>query len=289
MKTTLRIAGTALLTIGLGLTPARAEEESAPRPVLLGISAAMQEGRLVVTDVSAGLPADKAGVKPGDRILEAEGKEISSLQDLVAVLSKRAPGDELRLKLGRGDETIEARATLIARPARPTRTLGIKDKPAPAWKLKSWVTLPEGKKALDVKDFRGKVLFAYCFQSWCPGCHSKGFPTLKAVKAHYDEAKDEGVAFVVIQTVFEGFETNTPERGTKVLEKFELDLPYGFDGAPDARSTFMRDYRTGGTPWTVIVDPEGVVRFNDFTIEKDAAIALIDRLKPEPAKGENGE
>jgi hypothetical protein len=41
----------------------------------------------------------------------------------------------------------------------------------------------------------------------------------------------------------------------------------------------MRRYRTGGTPWTVIIDRAGIVRFNDFHIEAKAASRLVDHLK----------
>ena len=37
----------------------------------------------------------------------------------------------------------------------------------------------------------------------------------------------------------------------------------------------MRAYRTGGTPWTVIIDAEGIVRFDDFTISADDAEVLF--------------
>lgn len=31
------------------------------------------------------------------------------------------------------------------------------------------------------------------------------------------------------------------------------------------RPYIMKAYRTGGTPWTVIIDKQGRIRFNDFT------------------------
>ena len=43
-------------------------------------------------------------------------------------------------------------------------------------------------------------------------------------------------------------------------------------------SVVMRRYRSGGTPWTVIIDRDGVVRYNDFSVQPTRAISLIDRL-----------
>ncbi len=53
----------------------------------------------------------------------------------------------------------------------------------------------------------------------------------------------------------------------------------GQSGSPNKRSKFMKNYRTGGTPWTIIVDKDGIVRYNDFHIEVAQAIRLINKLK----------
>jgi hypothetical protein len=37
----------------------------------------------------------------------------------------------------------------------------------------------------------------------------------------------------------------------------------------------IRNYRSGGTPWTVIIDPYGRVVFNEFHIDANLAIELI--------------
>jgi len=154
---------------------------------------------------------------------------------------------------------------------------GISGKAAPKWGVDTWRQLPEGKKSLDIGDFKGKVLYLYCFQSWCPGCHSRGFPTLQSLVKSY--AGDGEVAFVAIQTVFEGFGVNSPERGWETAEKYKLAIPFGHSGSADKRSSIMQRYRTGGTPWTIIVDPEGRVVFDDFHIDAQRATRLIDKLK----------
>jgi len=58
-----------------------------------------------------------------------------------------------------------------------------------------------------------------------------------------------------------------------------LNIPVGQSGRAGLRSELIRSYRTGGTPWTVIIDRKGIVRFNDFAIEPKRAIALIDELQ----------
>jgi len=51
-------------------------------------------------------------------------------------------------------------------------------------------------------------------------------------------------------------------------------------GNPDTRQApqIMKDYRSGGTPWAVVIDPTGRVAYNGFHIQADQAKALIDRL-----------
>ncbi|MBI4661500.1 MAG: hypothetical protein HY735_21980 [Verrucomicrobia bacterium] len=58
-----------------------------------------------------------------------------------------------------------------------------------------------------------------------------------------------------------------------------LTFPIGQSGSTQKRSELMARYRTGGTPWVVIVDRNGVVRFNDFHLEAREATKLIEQLK----------
>lgn len=159
---------------------------------------------------------------------------------------------------------------------------GIIGRPAPKWGVTEWYNLPAGKKTLDITDFEGRVVYLFGFQSWCPGCHSHGFPTLKQVEKRFHD--DDDVVFIAVQTVFEGFGTNTAEAALEDVEEFGLDIPMGHDAGPDNRhSTLMTRYRSGGTPWTVIIDPEGIVQFNGFRIQAKEATALIDRLLEQAA------
>jgi len=157
---------------------------------------------------------------------------------------------------------------------------GIAGREAPPWRVDRWFNLPEGRESIDVDDFKGKVVYLYGFQSWCPGCHSHGFPTLQELIRRFDEAED--VAFVAVQTTFEGFHTNTPAKARDTARRYDLDIPVGHSGANGRRSRLMRDYRTGGTPWTILIDRQGVVRFNDFHITPDRAEQLINTLRKEP-------
>ena len=154
--------------------------------------------------------------------------------------------------------------------------VGILGRQAPRWQVDQWFNPPEGRDGIDVSDFRGKVLYLYGFQSWCPGCHRYGFPTMQRLIDHYRGNDD--VAFVAIQTTFEGFTTNDADGAKRTVERYGLTIPVGHSGSRGRRSPIMQQYRTGGTPWIVLIDRTGRVRFNDFHIELTRAIEMIDTM-----------
>jgi len=154
---------------------------------------------------------------------------------------------------------------------------GISGQSAPAWDVKEWFNLESGATSLDISDFEGKVVYLYCFQSWCPGCHSSGFPALRSVSDAFKN--DDEVAFVAVQTVFEGYHANTLNRAREIAKEYELTMPVGHSGSRSERPGLMSTYRTGGTPWTIIIDRDGIVRFNDFHLKPQQAISLINSLK----------
>ncbi len=70
------------------------------------------------------------------------------------------------------------------------RSYGILGHKAPAWQVDEWYNLGDDVERIDVSDFKGKIVYLFGFQSWCPGCHSHGFPTLQAVEEHYRDNDD---------------------------------------------------------------------------------------------------
>lgn len=56
---------------------------------------------------------------------------------------------------------------------------GIAGTVAPEFRFDQWLDNVDG--SLRIADVHEPVIYLYNFQSWCPGCHSHGFPTLSAV------------------------------------------------------------------------------------------------------------
>ncbi|MBC9821799.1 S1C family serine protease [Terrabacter sp. MAHUQ-38] len=67
--------------------------------------------------VTAGGPAAKAGVKPGDVIVAFEGKRIRTPDQLIVSIRARAVGDTVSLRVERDGQQLDLRMTLEADPA----------------------------------------------------------------------------------------------------------------------------------------------------------------------------
>jgi putative serine protease PepD len=57
-------------------------------------------------------PAAKAGIKPGDVIIEFDGDEVTDPDDLVVAIRARTVGETVTMKVRRGDREISVRMTL---------------------------------------------------------------------------------------------------------------------------------------------------------------------------------
>ncbi len=66
-------------------------------------------------DIRPGSPAAKAGLKAGDILTEFDGKPIQNLYDFTYALRAKKPGQEVLVKVLRGDQTIVAKVLLTER------------------------------------------------------------------------------------------------------------------------------------------------------------------------------
>jgi S1-C subfamily serine protease len=77
---------------------------------------AADEGALIVK-INEASPADKAGLEPGDIILEIEGKHINGMEDVRHIIWKRKPGENITIKLLRKHQKILGTLQLSQNPA----------------------------------------------------------------------------------------------------------------------------------------------------------------------------
>ena len=97
----------------------------------------------LVGDVVEGGPADKAGIKRGDVIVEFEGKEIKGGHDLPALVAGVPVGKEVSMKIMRDGKPMTVKATVGKMPATEAR----EEKAAPdsdsKWGLQTEELTPE--------------------------------------------------------------------------------------------------------------------------------------------------
>jgi thiol-disulfide isomerase/thioredoxin len=151
---------------------------------------------------------------------------------------------------------------------------GIKGHIAPELQVDYWIDENGDRTNFKLTDHEGKWVFLKCFQSWCPGCHSHGFPALKQISDAL--AGNPKIVFAGIQTVFEGHYTNTIDKVREIQLQYDLRMPMGHDPGPESGSPrTMVSYRTGGTPWMILISPDREVIYNDFGIDSEKAIAFL--------------
>jgi serine protease DegQ len=70
----------------------------------------------LIAGVLRGGPADKAGVKPGDVLLEVQGKPVADPTGMLNLISALAPGQPAKVKLKRHGQDVDATITVGRRP-----------------------------------------------------------------------------------------------------------------------------------------------------------------------------
>jgi len=160
--------------------------------------------------------------------------------------------------------------------AQEQRKRGIVGSIAPELDVEFWIDAAGNPATFSMDEQRGKWVYMKLWQSWCPGCHSSGFPTLKKVTdAFIDEDK---VVTLGIQTVFEGHHTNTADKVREMQLRYDLPIIMGHDPGEKTATGYpntMISYLTGGTPWQVIIAPDGQVVFDGFRVDANQVISTI--------------
>lgn len=102
--------------------PGLASQQAASGNGWLGLAVddTVVTGRLIVVEVAPGGPADKAGVRPQDVLLAMNGNQLQNGDELAAALAAIAPGQRVKMAVGR-ESRIEDVVALAS--VRPTEAL----------------------------------------------------------------------------------------------------------------------------------------------------------------------
>ena len=149
-----------------------------------------------------------------------------------------------------------SRKTVVAQVWQPGfhKLLG---QPAPKLDLSEWIN--DKPKTLD--KLKGKVVLLDIFQIICPGCHM-AHPRIVEFQKRYGK---QGLEVLGIAVAFEYQSAQRPDRIKKYVKANAYPYPVAIDR--NMTATF-RKYQSGGTPWTVLIDRDGKVRYADFFREQ---------------------
>lgn len=161
---------------------------------------------------------------------------------------------------------------LLAQSSNPQEP-GIQSYVAPELEVDYWIDANGEPTTFSIEESKGKWVLLKCFQNWCPGCHKHGFPMLQKFSERFHDHPE--VAIAAIQTVFEGHNSNTQDAVRELQLRYDLPITMGHDaGNPETHSlpSTMANYRTGGTPWIILISPSGAVIYNHFHVRPEDII-----------------
>ena len=142
---------------------------------------------------------------------------------------------------------------------------------APEFRVPYWIDAEGTERSpLTLAELGTGYKIIFCFKASCPSCHSRGFPTMKKI---VDNMQGKNFGFAIIHTAFDDDPQNSQERIREMQIKYDLKVPFGHDPKNgEAYPTFMQDYRTRGTPFFIVIDPNNQVIFADFSLSADKLI-----------------
>jgi peroxiredoxin len=129
------------------------------------------------------------------------------------------------------------------------------------------------KAPVTLSGLRGRPVLLHTFQMLCPGCVMHAIPQAQRIAAML---RDSDLAVIGLHTVFEHHAAMTPVSLEAFLHEYRITFPVGVDkpGEHGPIPQTMAAYGFRGTPSTVLIDHQGLIRHQGFGQEDDIAIGL---------------
>jgi serine protease Do len=80
----------------------------------IGVAGRTENGRCVITQVYAGMPAEKVGVEIGDVVVTVNDRPITSFEQLSNIVAFKSPGEKITLTVQRGEVNMQMSVELVA-------------------------------------------------------------------------------------------------------------------------------------------------------------------------------
>ncbi|TCK26809.1 redoxin domain-containing protein [Pseudonocardia endophytica] len=151
---------------------------------------------------------------------------------------------------------------------------------APAWRVAQWFN----SDPLTLDDLRGRVVLVEAFQMLCPGCVRYGLPQAD----HISRVFGDDLAVIGLHTVFEHHDAMTPTSLAAFLAQYRVRFPVGVDAhePPDPEPVTFGTYAMQGTPTTLLIDRDGILRGQQMGAIDDMVLAAaVARLIDERPAG----
>lgn len=258
-----------------------AQEQDGPRLGFEGqtleadeaVSSGAQSG-VVVNEVSPGGPAEAAGLKRDDVVVEVDGARLHGVEELLNKAHALGIGGELKVTVLRGKERLPMSWKLQAF-SEHMKMIGVK---APSIRADGWV----GGDAPSMAKLAGSVVAIVLWQS----VDSKAAETEKMFLSWHEAYGAKGLVVVPVHVIIARGPGQTPpaEEGVKYVEGKKFPMPVGhgsgerfyLGGQQVAGPLVIADYRLQVLPSVILVDKEGKVAAR---WESDEQIGTGDEAK----------
>jgi thiol-disulfide isomerase/thioredoxin len=270
-----RAGMTALAVAAVGevvaLAPSVASAQTVDARPWLGIAMEndAQAPGVRVGHVVRGSPADKAGLREGDRVLRVGGATVSRGADIVHAVGGHAVGEIVEVAFTRAGQPQAARVTLAPFPSQDDMMrMDLVGSFAPTWKD---VEAVSGSFPQSVGAVRGRVVLLDFWATWCAPCRVV-IPKLDALQARYGA---QGLTVLGVST-----------EDTADVATFTQRMAMRYGVAVDKHAQTTRSYGVVSLPTLVVIDKRGVVR--DVSVGYDSGAdarleAMVRSLLAEPA------
>jgi len=228
-----------------------------------------QSAGVRVGHVVRGSPADKAGIREGDRVLRVSGTTVALGADVVHAVSAFGVGDSVELAFTRGGHEQTVRAILAPFPSQDDMMrMDLVGAFAPGWKD---VAVVSGSFPATVGALRGRVVLLDFWATWCAPCRA-AIPRLDALQARYGA---QGLSVLGVSS-----------EEAQDVAAFTRTMGMHYGVAVDKLGQTTRAYDVASLPTLVIIDKRGVVRDVAIGVDpgQDARLdATVRALLAEPA------